>query len=317
MDIVSKARYPRLWKPSSVASVNERLAGAVLNSGEVRIGTLHLRCIQCHLGPGFYSRSHDPGLHQHSEAQIEIPLAGRFLFTVNGSKFRLEPAKALLIPRITQHTWRTPGGGFMLGIQFSVKDSSGKETSIPVGRKGRGHVVSSTALTAYLQQMIDLVASRRGSALIPVLSSSLLMILIAEVLDNLCSFPRHKKPDEQGRGRLIYEQTCSFICNNLGSALTATTLATQAGVSFRQITRLFQKFRNETPHQSILRLRLENAKTILEECPLTPIKAIAYDCGFSSHAHLAVAFKKAFGVSPSVYACRKVVRHSPQVRSGG
>lgn len=308
MDIVSKDRHPRLWKPSAVASVNERLASAVLNSGEVRLGTLHLRCIQCHLGPGLYNENHNPGLHQHFETQIEIPLTGHFHFTVNKTKFRLGPAQALLIPRITPHTWLTPGGGFMMGIQASVKDDSGKETSLPMGRKGGAHVVSSPSLTAHLRQMIDLVACRRNSALTPVISSSLLMILIAEVLDEACSFPRQADAEEPDRGRMIYEQTCSFIRSNLGHDLTAKDLATQAGISFRQITRLFRKHGNESPHQSILRLRLENAKAAIEKLPLTPLKEVAYDCGFSSQAHLAVAFKKAFGVSPSVYAVRKVIR---------
>jgi AraC-like DNA-binding protein/mannose-6-phosphate isomerase-like protein (cupin superfamily) len=308
MDIVSKDRHPRLWKPSAVASVNERLASAVLNSGEVRLGTLRVRCIQCHLGPGFYSKSHAPGLHQHFETQIEIPLTGHFLFTVNDSKFRLQPGEALLIPRITPHDWQAPGGGFMLGIQFSVKDDSGREAALPMGRRRSGSVVSNPALTSHLRQMIDLVASRQSSALTPVLASSLLLILVAEVLDEACAFPRQAESEDPDRGQMIYEQTCSFIRSNLGRPLAAKDLATQAGISFRQITRLFRKHGNESPHQSILRHRLESAKATIEKSPLTPIKEVAYLCGFSSQAHLAMAFKKTFGVSPSLYAVRKVLR---------
>jgi len=44
----------------------------------------------------------------------------------------------------------------------------------------------------------------------------------------------------------------------------------------------------------------------MEKSPLTPIKEIAYESGFSSQAHLAVAFKKKFAVSPSTYVSRKV-----------
>jgi len=307
MDIVSKSLHPGLWKSSAVAAVNERLADAVLNSREIGIGTLRLSCVQCHLGPGFYSKRHKPGLHQHADSQIEIPLAGRFVFSVEQSNVPLKPAQALLIPRLSTHTWHT-SGGFMLGIQFSVKDAFGKETSLPLVGKRCSQVVSTPALTAHLRQMIDLVASRRGSPLTPVLSSSLLMILIAEVLDEACRFSKNPEPEGPGRGRLLYERTCAFITSNLDRSLTARDLAIQAGVSFRQIARIFLQYGNESPHQSILRLRLERAQVMMENNSATPIKRVAYVCGFSSPAHFSMSFKKSCGVSPSTYAARKVVR---------
>jgi AraC-like DNA-binding protein len=307
MDIVSKTRHPGLWKSSAVAAVNERLSDAVLNSREIGIGMLRLNCVQCHLGPGFYSKSHDPGLHQHDDTQIEIPLAGRFDFSVEQSKIPLKPAQALLIPRLTTHTWHT-SGGFMLGIQFSVKDAFGKETSLPLIGKRGSRVVSAPALTAHLRQLIDLIASRRGSLLTSVLASSLLMILIAEVLDEACRFSHNPKAEESGRGRLLYDRTCAFITSNLDRSLTARDLAIQAGVSFRQIARIFLQYGNESPHQSILRLRLDRAQAMMEKNPATPVKEVAYACGFSSPAHFSMAFKKSCGVSPSTYAARKVVR---------
>jgi len=307
MDIITKTRHSRLWKSSSMASVNDRLAGAVLNSGEFRLGTLTLRSVQCHLGPGFYPPSHDPKPHQHMEAQIEIPLSGRFHFTVGGSKVLVRPTQALLIPAGTLHHWRTPGG-FMLGIQLSAKDGCRKEASLPPKRKVGARLVSTPALTAHLQQLIDVAASPKGSALTPVLISSLLMILIAEVLDGTCSFPRRGGTDSHDRGHMIYEQACSFIRGNLGRNLKAQDLAAQTGISFRQITRLFHRYGNESPHQSILRLRLEKAREIIGKSPLVPIKEVAYECGFSSQAHLAVTFKKKFGVPPSEYAIRKVLK---------
>ncbi|MEI8311139.1 MAG: AraC family transcriptional regulator [Verrucomicrobiota bacterium] len=306
MDIVSKTRHPGLWK-SSVAAVSERLADAVLNSREIGIGTLRLSCVQCHLGPGLYSKSHDPGLHQHADSQIEIPLAGRFGFSVEQSNVPLKTAQALLIPRLTMHTWHT-SGGFMLGIQFSVKDAFGKETSLPLIGKLCSQVVSTPALTAHLRQLMDLVAFRRGSPLTPVLSSSLLMILIAEVLDEACRFSKNPEAEAAGRGRLLYDRTCAFITSNLERSLTARDLAIQAGVSFRQIARIFLQYGNESPHQSILRLRLDRAQAMIEKDPAIPIKEVAYACGFSSPAHFSMAFKKSCGVSPSTYAARKVVR---------
>lgn len=315
MKIVSKKSHPRLWKPKAFSAINERLAAAVMNSREFRLGRLRLRCIQCHLGTGFYTPGHSIEVHQHNEAQFEIPLSGRFHFVVKETDFDIGPAQALFIPRATLHSWQTFGGGFMLGIQFSAKDEFGMEASLPTGRNSGGRVVANSALTAHLRQLIDLVVCRRSSALVPILSSSLLMSLIAEILDEVYSPPvkalassSTEDLDEQTRGRLMYDQVCSFITSNLSRALTTKDITTQSGISFRHINRLFRKYSNESPHRAIMRLRLENAKAIIENSPLMPIKEIAFKCGFSSQAHLAVAFKNRFGISPSNYASSKVMK---------
>lgn len=310
MDIVSKATHPRLWKSATVAAANERMVDAVLASREIAIGTLRLRCLQCHLGPGFYSTTHSVCIHQHAETQIEIPLSGRFDFTVEDLAIPLKAAQALVVPPLTPHRWTTPGGGFMLGIQVSVKDQSGAEVALPFVR-GRGlRTAANPALTAQLRQLVDLAASGRSSAFTKTISSSLLMVVIAETLDAVCRFPKRAAQEGVGRtrGRLIFERTCSFIESNLGNELNAENLALQAGVSFRQLTRIFLQFSGESPHQHVLRLRLSRAQAMIKNDPLTPIKVAAYECGFSSATHFAMAFKKNFNLSPSVYAAREALR---------
>lgn len=309
MDIVSKVNHRRLSKRSVVTAINNLLLDAVINSGEIDLGRRRLRCVQCHLGPGFYSKSSSPGTHQHNETQIELPLSDHFNFSVGDSRIALKPSQALVIPRNIPHNWRTPGG-FMMGIQISAKDPSGAEVDLHFAHKGTPLVVKNQAVTSNLRQLLDLVLSKRNSAFTATLCSSLLMVLIAEVLDAVCQCP--KLPETQPAGsmqsRVIFERTTSFIKSNLGHVLDARALADQAGVSFRHLTRIFAQQCGAPPHGYVLRMRLERARAIIDQEHTVPIKAVAYDCGFASASHFTSAFKKSLGISPSVYAARKALR---------
>lgn len=310
MNIVSKNRHARLWKSSTIATVNARLADAVISSREIEIENLRLQCLQCHLGPGIYTYKGSPGTHQHDEVQIEIPLSGRFHFTVEDKEVMLLPAQALVIPPHTPHNWATPKGGFMLGIMLKAKDLLNAEADLPYGRKHRLRLAESPALTAHLQQLIDLATSPRSTPFTPTLCSSLLTVLITEVLDTVCSFPKkaESKDASKMRGNLIFERCHSFIKSNLSHPLKASELAMQAGIGFRQLSRIFIQQCGESPHQYIMRRRLDQARMLIDSTPSASIKQIAFDCGFTSSSHFTMAFKKTLGISPSTYAARKMKR---------
>lgn len=308
MDIVSKNRHARLWNSSTIATVNARLADAVINGREIEIENLRLQCLQCHLGPGIYKGS--PGTHQHDEVQIEIPLSGRFHFTVKDKEVVLLPAQALVIPPHTPHNWETPKGGFMLGIMLKAKDQLNNEIDLPYGRKHRLPLAESPALTAHLQQLMDLATSPRSTPFTPTLCSSLLTVLITEVLDAVCSFPKKAEAKDAGkmRSNLVFERCHSFIKSNLSHPLKASELAMQAGIGFRQLSRIFIQQCGESPHQYITRLRLDRARILIENTPSASVKEIAFECGFASPSHFTMAFKKNLGISPSAYAARKMKR---------
>lgn len=299
MDIVSKSRHPRLWKPSAVAVANARLADAVISNREISIGSVLFQCVECHLGPGFYHKR-GSGLHRHEEVQIEIPLSGRFDFTVGDETIRLRPAQALVIPNRMPHVWETPSGGFMLGLMVRVKDRRGSVINLPFSRKRRLLVAESADQTAHLRQLLGLASSPSPTPLTHTLCSSLLTVLIAGVIDSVCSFRTKAEPDDAGllRGRLVFERAEAFIRSNLGHPLHSDELAMQAGISFRQLTRIFHQQCGKSPHQHILSLRIEKARRLLRENPERQIKEIAYECGFGSCSHFSSLIRKSLKLSP-------------------
>jgi AraC family transcriptional regulator len=89
---------------------------------------------------------------------------------------------------------------------------------------------------------------------------------------------------------------------SLGS-VTVRSMAGVAGYSPFQFSRLFKASTGLSPHQFVLSLRLERAHRLLRE-PNAQLANVALATGFYDQAHLTNAFRRAFGVTPSVFAAR-------------
>lgn len=81
------------------------------------------------------------------------------------------------------------------------------------------------------------------------------------------------------------------------SALSIEQIAREASMSEYHFFRLFKKVFGTSPHQYIIKKRLELATRLLQQgCP---VSRTAFDCGFSDIFSFSKAFKKFYGVSPS------------------
>ena len=80
--------------------------------------------------------------------------------------------------------------------------------------------------------------------------------------------------------------------------VSRAALAELAGVSVRQIERLFRGKLGFGIKEHYLGLRLDRARALLVETTL-PIGEIAGACGFVSASHFSDSFRRHFGSSPS------------------
>ena len=64
---------------------------------------------------------------------------------------------------------------------------------------------------------------------------------------------------------------------------------------------LFKKHLNKTFRQALREVRCRNAMVLLKEMPNASIAEIAARCGFHTTSRLSEAFKRLYGVSPSIY----------------
>jgi LacI family transcriptional regulator len=92
--------------------------------------------------------------------------------------------------------------------------------------------------------------------------------------------------------RLIREHACD--------GLQVSDLLERLPLSRRTFESRFRKIVGRSPHEEILRLKLERVKELLTETDLTLV-AIARRTGFAHDEYLSVAFKRVIGVPPSVF----------------
>jgi AraC family transcriptional regulator len=86
----------------------------------------------------------------------------------------------------------------------------------------------------------------------------------------------------------------------LGDDLTLEDLARESGYSRSHFLRMFQAATGQTPHNYLIRLRLERAQDLIKKRTLSLVD-VAMACGYSSHSHMTQAFRTILGVTPSEY----------------
>src|SRR3989454_4920048 len=82
--------------------------------------------------------------------------------------------------------------------------------------------------------------------------------------------------------------------------LSLDEMAQSVGLSTAHFARMFRKSTGQTPHQFVLRQRLERAKAMLR-APDARVLDVAVACGFKTQQHFAQVFRDVCRVSPTEY----------------
>lgn len=91
-----------------------------------------------------------------------------------------------------------------------------------------------------------------------------------------------------------------YIEENLDRNLSLEAMAAEVAVSPLYLPRSFKAALGESPHQYVIRRRIERAKELLTSGD-TPVVDVALAVGFSSQSHLSSWFVRLVGVSPAEY----------------
>jgi AraC family transcriptional regulator len=82
--------------------------------------------------------------------------------------------------------------------------------------------------------------------------------------------------------------------------LDLKTLAAESGYSRNHFLSMFRAATERTPHQYLLRLRIEKAQSLMKDRSLRIID-IAESCGFTSQSQFSRVFRRVIGVTPRQY----------------
>ncbi len=91
-----------------------------------------------------------------------------------------------------------------------------------------------------------------------------------------------------------------FVHAKIEEELSLRELAQSVGLSIAHFSEMFRKSTGETPHQFVLRLRVERAKEMLRSDE-SRVLDVAIACGFKTQQHFARLFRQLCGSTPTEY----------------
>jgi len=133
--------------------------------------------------------------------------------------------------------------------------------------------------------------------------------LYAEALTNalavhlLRRYAACRPPAEAGPGGLSkskLRRTTAYIEAHLAQELSVTELAAVAQTSPAYFARLFRQATGQTPHQYVIKCRIERAKRLLRETEW-PIIDIGHHVGFTDQSYFTAVFRKHVTTTPNAY----------------
>jgi AraC family transcriptional regulator len=126
------------------------------------------------------------------------------------------------------------------------------------------------------------------------------LALAVALVDGYAVRRRCAQTHRGGLGSARLRRIKEFVDAKIEDELTLCEMAQSVGLSTAHFARMFRKSTGETPHQFLLRQRLERAKMMLRSAD-GRVMDVAVACGFKSQQHFAQAFRHVCGVSPTEY----------------
>lgn len=103
-----------------------------------------------------------------------------------------------------------------------------------------------------------------------------------------------------GTGRAPVQTVMEYIGENFKEDLSLERIAALVSLSPYHFSRMFKQETGFSPHEYVLTVRIDAAKTLLKTTGLS-IKEITYAAGFHSEAHFVSTFKKRTLMTPTAF----------------
>jgi AraC family transcriptional regulator len=105
---------------------------------------------------------------------------------------------------------------------------------------------------------------------------------------------------EDGLSKQKLRQAVEYIQAHLAENLSLSAIANELGMSQYYFCHLFKRSTGVSPHQYLIRQRVERAKHLLGQRERT-ILDVATECGFANGSHFAKCFRQYTGMNPQQF----------------
>ncbi|KEQ53862.1 helix-turn-helix domain-containing protein [Sphingobium chlorophenolicum] len=170
----------------------------------------------------------------------------------------------------------------------------------PDGIRLRPRVGQRDELLEQLALEVRSVAASGGSSTALYVDQMALAIAARLIRHDYSAQPAPAAANNRGLARGRLKRVEDFVEAHLERPIQLHELSLVGGLSVSHFVRQFKLATGVSPHQFVLRRRVERAKRLLSHSDQS-LAQIAYSCGFSHQEHLTHTFRRHVGATPGNY----------------
>ena len=156
-----------------------------------------------------------------------------------------------------------------------------------------GNRLTAAGGTSSIDMMLHLIAEAQGDALATEVADQMLHTTIRTNQDR----QRLSIPTRIGVRHPRLAAVIARMEGNLEDPISPARLAADAGMSTRQLERLFRRYLNRSPKRYYMETRLARARNLLMQTDMSIIE-VALASGFSSPSHFSKCYRALYGSTP-------------------
>ncbi|MEL6585823.1 MAG: GlxA family transcriptional regulator [Pseudomonadota bacterium] len=156
-----------------------------------------------------------------------------------------------------------------------------------------GKRITTAGGTASVDLMLHLIATDHGEELASLVADQLIYSSIRTDQDT----QRLSIPTRIGVRHPRLSTVIRMMEQNIEEPMSPSVLASDVGMSTRQLERLFRRYLNRSPKRYYMELRLGKARNLLMQTDMSIIN-VALACGFTSPSHFSKCYRAQYGTTP-------------------
>lgn len=156
-----------------------------------------------------------------------------------------------------------------------------------------GNRLTAAGGTSSVDLMLRIIASDHGDALAATVADQLIYTTIRTAEDS----QRLSIPTRIGVRHPRLAAVIERMEANLEEPISPAVLAEEAGMSTRQLERLFRRYLNRSPKKYYMETRLARARNLLMQTGMSVIE-VALASGFTSPSHFSKCYRAQYGATP-------------------
>lgn len=156
-----------------------------------------------------------------------------------------------------------------------------------------GNRYSSAGGTASVDLMLKLIATDYGQDLTNWVADQMIYNMLRTENDE----PRLSIPTRIGVRHPKLSKVIQIMEKNIEEPISPSVLASDVGMSTRQLERLFRRYLDRSPKRYYMELRLQKARNLLIQTDMSVIN-VALACGFASPSHFSKCYRAQYETTP-------------------